>query len=97
MNAKEMVDLSLMSWNILAPCWVEKVWYPSSYKLAADYQTRINKILSEICLHNCDIVFIQEAQEDHRGVPQLRQEAPCCRPAAREGLYAESRHHRPPR
>jgi mRNA deadenylase 3'-5' endonuclease subunit Ccr4 len=64
MNMKEMVDLSLMSWNILAPCWVEKDWYPSLYKLAADYQIRINKILSEISLHNCNIVSIQEAQED---------------------------------
>jgi mRNA deadenylase 3'-5' endonuclease subunit Ccr4 len=53
-----------MSWNILAPCWVEQEWYPSMYQLANDYQTRINVILSEISLLNCDIIIIQEAQQD---------------------------------
>ncbi len=64
MNTKELCDLSLMSWNILAPCWVEQEWYPSMYQLANDYQTRINVILSEISLLNCDIIIIQEAQQD---------------------------------
>ena len=64
MNMKDKCDLSLMSWNILAPCWVEKQWYPSLYELADDYQTRINIIIEKIILLNCDIVFIQEAQEN---------------------------------
>jgi mRNA deadenylase 3'-5' endonuclease subunit Ccr4 len=64
MNKNDKCDLSLMSWNILAPCWVEKEWYPSSYQLAADYQPRINLITSKICLLNCDVIMIQEAQEN---------------------------------
>ncbi len=64
MTTKEICDLSLMSWNILAPCWVKKEWYPSFYELASDYQTRINKILSKICSCNCNIIMIQEAQEN---------------------------------
>ncbi len=53
-----------MSWNILAPCWVHKDWYPSSYELASNYRTRITTILSKISSCNCDVVMIQEAQED---------------------------------
>ena len=64
MNTKQTLDLSLMSWNILAPCWVEKEWYPSLYELAADYQTRINIIIAKISLFNCDVIMIQEAQEN---------------------------------
>ena len=59
-----IADLSLMSWNILAPCWVKKEWYPSFYDLAADYKTRIKKITSNISSRNCNVVMIQEAQED---------------------------------
>jgi len=64
MDTKEILDLSLMSWNILAPCWVKKEWYPSWYELAADYQTRMEKILSKISSSNCNLIFIQEAQEN---------------------------------
>jgi mRNA deadenylase 3'-5' endonuclease subunit Ccr4 len=64
MNTNQMLDLSLMCWNILAPCWVEKEWHPSSYELASDYQTRINKILSIISSFNFDVIMIQEAQEN---------------------------------
>ncbi len=59
-----MFDLSLMSWNILAPCWVKKEWYPSLYHLANDYQMRMDIILSKILSLNCNIVMIQEAQEN---------------------------------
>jgi len=57
-------DLSLLSWNILAPCWVFKEWYPSQYDLAADDQTRLKLIIAHIRSLGCDIVLIQEAQED---------------------------------
>ncbi|CAF4048935.1 unnamed protein product, partial [Adineta steineri] len=39
---ERMFDLSLISWNILAPCWVNKDWYPSLYELAIDSKTRSN-------------------------------------------------------
>ncbi|CAF4881441.1 unnamed protein product [Rotaria sp. Silwood1] len=64
MNPKTICDLSLMSWNILAPCWVDKEWYPSVYDLAADHETRIKTIASTISVHNWDVIMIQEAQED---------------------------------
>ncbi|CAF3791138.1 unnamed protein product [Rotaria sordida] len=64
MNPSKVCDLSLMSWNILAPCWVEKEWYPSVYDLAADYETRIKTIASNISSRNCNVIMIQEAQED---------------------------------
>jgi len=64
MSTEQKIDLSLMSWNILAPCWVHKDWYPSSYELASNYRTRITTILSKISSCNCDVVMIQEAQED---------------------------------
>ncbi|CAF3031550.1 unnamed protein product [Rotaria socialis] len=64
MNKDENNDLSLISWNILAPCWVNKEWYPTLYHLAADYQARINKIVSHISSLNCHVIMIQEAQED---------------------------------
>ncbi|CAF1046284.1 unnamed protein product [Adineta steineri] len=61
---ERMFDLSLISWNILAPCWVNKDWYPSLYELAIDSKTRSNIILSKISSMNCDIIIIQEAQQD---------------------------------
>lgn len=64
MSTQHIVDLSLMSWNILAPCWVNKEWYPSLYELAAAWQARFAIILAKICAMNCDVVFIQEAQEE---------------------------------
>jgi len=57
-------DLSLLSWNILAPCYVFKEWYPSQYDLAADDQTRLKLIIPHIRSLSFDIVIIQEAQED---------------------------------
>jgi endonuclease/exonuclease/phosphatase family metal-dependent hydrolase len=57
-------DLSLLSWNILAPCWVLKEWYPSLYDLADDDQTRLKLIVAHIHSLGHDIVIIQEAQED---------------------------------
>ncbi|UJR07163.1 hypothetical protein I4U23_011451 [Adineta vaga] len=57
-------DLSLLSWNILAPCWILKEWYPSMYDLAADNRTRLELVISHIKTLAHDIVFIQEAQED---------------------------------
>lgn len=65
MSRKEICDLSLMSWNILAPCWVKKEWYPSSYDLASDFSGRFNKIISRINSLNANIIMIQEAQEDY--------------------------------
>lgn len=47
-------DFSLMSWNILAPCWVNKEWYPSMYQLANDHEKRMEKISSEISSRYCD-------------------------------------------
>lgn len=64
MEKKQRYDFSLMSWSILAPCWVNKEWYPSMYQLANDHQKRMEKICSEICSCHCDVVMIQEAQED---------------------------------
>ncbi|CAF1140358.1 unnamed protein product [Adineta ricciae] len=57
-------DLSLLSWNILAPCWVPREWYPSTYDLAADERTRLPLIVDHIRSLNRDIVMLQEAQED---------------------------------
>ncbi|UJR17079.1 hypothetical protein I4U23_003976 [Adineta vaga] len=57
-------DLSLLSWNILAPCWVPREWYPSMYDLAADDKTRLPLIIEHIRSLNHDIVLLQEAQED---------------------------------
>jgi endonuclease/exonuclease/phosphatase family metal-dependent hydrolase len=57
-------DLSLVSWNILAPCWVLKQWYPTLYDIAADDQTRLELIIAHIRSLARDIVMIQEAQED---------------------------------
>src|SRR5438094_10454330 len=57
-------DLSLLSWNILAPCWVLKEWYPSLYDLAADNETRLKLIIEHIRSLGHDIVMLQEAQED---------------------------------
>ena len=56
-------DLSLMSWNILAPCWVKKEWYPVLYDLTVDYQTRLSTIISHISSLHCDVVFLQEVQD----------------------------------
>ena len=56
-------DLSLMSWNILAPCWVAKEWYPVLYDLAADHPTRLSTIISHILSLHCDVVFLQEVQD----------------------------------
>lgn len=64
MTVASSYDLSLLSWNILAPCWVFKKWYPSLYDLAADDQKRLELILSHIRSLDRDIVMIQEAQED---------------------------------
>ncbi|CAF3198237.1 unnamed protein product [Rotaria socialis] len=64
MKANQTCDLLLMSWNILAPCWVEKEWYPSVYDLAADHHTRIKVIASNISAWNCNVIMIQEAQEN---------------------------------
>lgn len=64
MKAIKTYDLSVMSWNILAPCWVEKEWYPSVYELAADHETRIKTVAENILSCNCDVIMIQEAQED---------------------------------
>ena len=64
MTSKSSHDLSLLSWNILAPCWVLKEWYPSLYDLAADNQTRLELIVAHIRSINHDVVMIQEAQED---------------------------------
>ena len=61
-------DLSLLSWNILAPCWVLKQWYPSLYDLAADEEPRLALIIEHIRSLRRDIVFIQEAQEDRLGL-----------------------------
>ena len=57
-------DLSLLSWNILAPCWVLQDWYPSTYDLANDHRSRLNSILTTIQSFAYDIILIQEAQED---------------------------------
>lgn len=61
-------DLSLLSWNILAPCWVFKQWYPSLYDAAADEQSRLPLIIEHIRSLAHDVVFLQEAQEDRLGL-----------------------------
>ena len=58
MEKRKGGDLSLMSWNILAPCWVNEEWYPSMYQLAKDSQKRMEKILSEISSCSSDVVMI---------------------------------------
>lgn len=60
----EKVDFSLMSWNVLAPCWVHQDWYPSLYHLANDHQSRFQLIFQHIISFNCDIVFLQETQQN---------------------------------
>lgn len=60
----EEIDFSLMSWNILAPCWVQKDWYPSVYHLASDHEKRLNLIFDNIIALNCDLIFLQETQAD---------------------------------
>lgn len=64
MNTERTYHLSLLSWNILAPCWVNREWYPSLYEVAADHQTRLEMIGDRISSLGHDVVFIQEAQED---------------------------------
>ena len=56
-------DLWLMSWNILAPCWVAKEWYPALYDLAADHPTRLSTIITHILSLHCDVIFLQEVQD----------------------------------
>ena len=70
MNTEQPYDLSLLSWNILAPCWVNQEWYPSLYDAAADYKTRLEMISDRIFSLGHDVVFIQEAQEDR--IPLLK-------------------------
>ncbi|CAF0858770.1 unnamed protein product [Rotaria sordida] len=65
------LDLSLMSWNILASCWINKESYPTLYELAADYQTRMNTIASQISSLNCNVTILQEAQENI--IPSLKE------------------------
>lgn len=57
-------DFSLMSWNILAPCWVKEDWYPSLFHLANDHKRRIELIFENIISLNCEIVFLQETQQN---------------------------------
>jgi endonuclease/exonuclease/phosphatase family metal-dependent hydrolase len=64
MNIEPRYDMSLLSWNILAPCWVNKEWYPLLYEPAADDQTRLNTIAARIASLGHDVVMIQEAQEN---------------------------------
>ena len=59
-----MVELLLLSWNILAPCLVRKEWYPTLYDLAADHRTRVALITLSIASLRPDICMLQEAQED---------------------------------
>jgi endonuclease/exonuclease/phosphatase family metal-dependent hydrolase len=71
MATKPTHDVSLLSWNILAPCWVKREWYPALYDTAADHRTRINKIASHISSLGHDVTMIQEAQEDT--IPLLKE------------------------
>ena len=64
MSAAHTYDLSLMSWNILAPCWVEKEWYPFLYQVASDHDTRLSSIVSHISSGGHDVIILQEVQED---------------------------------
>jgi mRNA deadenylase 3'-5' endonuclease subunit Ccr4 len=64
MNTESRHDLSLLSWNILAPCWVNKEWYPVYYEAAANHQSRLDTITARIASLAHDVVMIQEAQED---------------------------------
>ena len=66
MTSTTSQDLSLLSWNILAPCWIYKEWYPTPalYDLAADEQARLKLIIDHISSLRHDIVMLQEAQED---------------------------------
>jgi endonuclease/exonuclease/phosphatase family metal-dependent hydrolase len=71
MTTKPTHDVSLLSWNILAPCWVNREWYPTLYDVAADHQTRINTITAHISSLGHDVIMIQEAQEDT--IPLLKE------------------------
>jgi endonuclease/exonuclease/phosphatase family metal-dependent hydrolase len=64
MTSTSSHDLSVLSWNILAPCWIYKEWYPTLFDLAADEQSRLKLIIEHIQSFNHDIIMIQEAQED---------------------------------
>ncbi|CAF0861439.1 unnamed protein product [Rotaria sp. Silwood1] len=64
MSAHSRPDLCLLSWNILAPCWVNQDWYPTLFEIAVNHRERINKIANRILSLEHDIVLIQEAQED---------------------------------
>jgi len=64
MSVTHTYDLSLMSWNILAPCWIEKEWYPFLYEVASDHETRLSRIVSHISSGGHDVIILQEVQED---------------------------------
>ena len=64
MSIDQCPDLYLLTWNILAPCWVSQAWYPSLYEFASNYQDRMNKVANQIFSLMPDVVLIQEAQED---------------------------------
>ena len=59
MSVTRTCDLSLMSWNILAPCWVRKEWYPSLYETASDHETRLSSIVSHISSGGHDMIILQ--------------------------------------
>lgn len=71
MSINPKPDLRLLSWNVLAPCWVNQPWYPTLFELAANYEERFSKIVHKILSLDFDVVLIQEAQEDI--VPLLKQ------------------------
>jgi endonuclease/exonuclease/phosphatase family metal-dependent hydrolase len=64
MNVTMTHDLSLMSWNILAPCWVKNDWYPTLFTVASDYHTRLSTIVSYISSCQHDVITLQEVQEE---------------------------------
>ncbi|CAF2534041.1 unnamed protein product [Rotaria sp. Silwood2] len=64
MNVHPRPDLCLLSWNILAPCWVNQDWYPTLFEIAVNHHERLNKIGDRILSLGYDVVLIQEAQED---------------------------------
>lgn len=58
------MNFRLLSWNILAPCWVRAEWFPKDFQQANQHDERLKKITEQIRLFDGDLVFLQEAQED---------------------------------
>ena len=64
MRVSSVCDLSIMSWNVLAPCWVKQEWYPYQFEAASDHGKRFSTIVSHLTNLPHDIIILQEVQEN---------------------------------